>query len=140
MGALKISTKISIPESEFDLHFSRSSGPGGQNVNKVNSKVVMYWPIAESSAVSQEVKDRFAAKFGHRMTQEQIVIITSDKYRDQKRNVEDCLEKLKEMLVEVLVPPKKRRATKPSRSSVQKRLSGKKADSDRKKLRKKIEY
>jgi ribosome-associated protein len=140
MSALKISTKISIPDSEFDLHFSRSSGPGGQNVNKVNSKVVMYWPIADSSTVPQEVKDRFAAKFSHRMTQEHIVIITSDKYRDQKRNVEDCLEKLKEMLVEVLVPPKKRRATKPSKSSVQKRLSGKKADSDRKKLRKKIDY
>jgi ribosome-associated protein len=100
----------------------------------------MYWPIADSLAVPQEVKDRFSAQFGHRMTQEQIVIITSDKYRDQKRNVEDCLEKLKEMLLEVLVPPKKRRPTKPSKSSVQKRLSGKKADSDRKKLRKKIDY
>ncbi len=140
MGALKISTKISIPDTEFDLNFSRSSGPGGQNVNKVNSKVVMYWPIAESSALPQDVKDRFVAKFGHRLTQEQIVIITSDKYRDQKRNVEDCLEKLKEMLLEVLVPPKKRRPTKPSKSSVQKRLSGKKADSDRKKMRKKIDY
>lgn len=140
MSALKISTKISIPDTEFDLHFSRSSGPGGQNVNKVNSKVAMYWPIGESGALPQEVKDRFVAKYSHRMTQEQIVIITSDKYRDQKRNVEDCLEKLKEMLMEVLVPPKKRRATKPSKSSVQKRLSGKKADSDRKKLRKKIDY
>ena len=140
MGALKISAKIEIPDSEFDLHFARSSGPGGQNVNKVNSKAVMYWTIGESPAVPQDVKTRFIEKFGHRLTQDQIVIITSDKYRDQKRNVQDCLDKLKEMLLEVLVPPKKRRATKPSKSSVQKRLSAKKVASDRKKLRKKIDY
>lgn len=140
MGTLKISPRIEIPDAEFDLHFTRSSGPGGQNVNKVNSKAVMYWTINESPAVPQAMKNRFIEKFGHRLTQDQIVIITSDKYRDQKRNIEDCLEKLKDMLLEVLTPPKKRRPTKPSRSSVQKRLNTKKADSNRKNLRKKIDY
>lgn len=140
MGNLKISPRIEIPDSEFDLHFTRSSGPGGQNVNKVNSKVVMYWTIGDSPAVPQALKDRFIEKFAHRLTQDQIVIITSDRFRDQKRNIDDCLEKLKEMLLEVLTPPKKRRPTKPSRSSVQKRLNIKKAGSDRKNLRKKIDY
>lgn len=140
MGVLKISDRIEIPDTEFDLHFARSSGPGGQNVNKVNSKAVMYWTIGSSPSVPDDVKERFVKKFAHRLTQEQVLVISSDKFRDQKRNVDDCLQKLKEMLTEVLYPPKKRRATKPTRSSVEKRLTAKKASSDRKKMRKRIDY
>lgn len=140
MAGLRISERIEIPEAEFDLSFARSSGPGGQNVNKVNSKAVMYWSAGESNSLPPDVKERFLTRFSHRLTQEKVLVVSSDKYRDQKRNVDDCLLKLKDMILEVLHPPKKRKATKPTRSSVEKRLTGKKAAADRKKMRKRVDY
>ena len=120
---------IEIPLSEISFTFSRSGGPGGQNVNKVNSKAIMRWSIANTQRVPAEVISRFMDKFGTRVTIEGDLVLTSQRYRDQPSNVSDCLEKLQEMLGSVLERPIIRRATKPSKSSQVKRVSTKREHS-----------
>lgn len=128
--------QITIPFSEFSFSFSRSSGAGGQNVNKVNSKVQLEWSLELSEAISFPVKERFRAKYKTFISEAGIVQIVSQRSRSQKDNIDDCIQKLHEMIKEVLVPPKIRRATKPKKSAVLKRLSTKKRDSEKKRLRK----
>lgn len=130
-----------IPDAEIEWQFARSSGPGGQNVNKVASKVLLNWDMAQNVSIPFDVKERFRQKFGNRLTKEGVVQITSDSYRDQPRNRRDCEDKLVAMLMEVAKPPKKRRATKPTRSSVESRIKEKKQRADTKRTRqKKIDY
>ena len=124
---LQVTHSIKIPHDEFEFTYARSSGPGGQNVNKVNSKVLLRWRITTSPSLSDEVRARFLAKFKTRVTQEGDLLITRQKSRDQAKNVDDCLEKLREMLVSVAIPPKKRRPTNPSKASKKRRLADKKA-------------
>jgi ribosome-associated protein len=126
---------IHIPEHEIQFEFVRSSGPGGQNVNKVNSKVRLRWNILASPGVPDEIKNRFLELFGNRLTALGEIIITSDKTRDQKQNREDCLEKLRRMIFEAANPPKPRKKTKPSRSSKEKRRKEKKHHSKKKNSR-----
>jgi len=134
---LSVSSRIQIPRSEFQFTFVRSSGPGGQNVNKVNSKAVLRWPLAASPALPPDVRDRFLTRYGSRLTSEGELIVSSQRFRDQGRNIDDCLEKLAAMLGEVARPPRRRRPTKPSKSAVQKRLTTKQAHS-RKKHRRRV--
>ncbi len=132
---LVVTSGITIPDDELHFTYARSSGPGGQNVNKVNSKAVLRWPFRANTSVPEEVKARFSARFGTRITVDGDVVIQSDRYRDQGRNNEDCLDKLKEMLLAVAVPPKKRRPTKPSRASKERRLKTKTEQGAKKKSR-----
>jgi ribosome-associated protein len=127
---------LQIPLSEFDVQYTRSSGPGGQNVNKVNSKAVLYWDVLNSPSLPPGVRQRFRERYGHRLTTEGICVITSDKYRDQRRNVSDCMEKLEALLLAVLVPPKPRKKTKPGKGAVERRLKQKKQRSEKKTWRK----
>jgi ribosome-associated protein len=129
--------KIKIDISELSFSFARSSGAGGQSVNKVNSKVIMTWKIAETSCCPAGVLVRFRDKYNQFILDSGEVQIISQKSRSQKANIEDCIEKLHHMLNEVLLPPKVRRPTKPKRSAVLKRLSGKKKDGEKKQLRRK---
>ncbi|HXH30699.1 MAG TPA: alternative ribosome rescue aminoacyl-tRNA hydrolase ArfB [Bacteriovoracaceae bacterium] len=128
--------KIKIPFSEFTFSFSRSGGPGGQNVNKVNTKVILYWDLPHTSCCLPPVLQRFRDKYGQFILEDGSVQLVSTKHRTQKANMDDCIEKLETMLNDVRVPPKIRRATKPKRSAVLKRLDTKKRDSDKKRLRK----
>jgi ribosome-associated protein len=112
-------------KQELHFSFARSSGPGGQNVNKVNSKVILHWNVLESKSVRAEVKDRFLQKFKNKINDDGEVVIASESHRDQLRNREACIEKLEKMLAQVLLPPKKRLKTKPSRSAKEKRLKSK---------------
>lgn len=137
---LEISARLRIPEREFSFSFARSSGPGGQNVNKVNSKAIMHWNIASSPSIPADVRERFCQSFGNRLDQEGNVVVASDRYRDQQRNIDDCKEKLAEMLLQVAVPPKKRKATKPTRGAKERRIKGKKETSERKNMRKKVSW
>src|SRR5207244_417594 len=100
--------------------------------NKVNSKAVLRWPLTASPSLPPDVRDRFLTRYGNRLTGDGELVISSQRYRDQGRNVSDCLEKLSAMLGEVARAPRKRRPTKPSKSSVQKRLTSKQAHSKKK--------
>ena len=125
-------SNFEIPAWEYELSFSRSSGPGGQNVNKVNSKATLRWNPSRSSLLPGNSRERFIERFASRLTEQGELLLSSDRLRDQKRNIEDCLDKLRDMIREARVPPKKRKATKPTRSSGRRRVEGKRKDSETK--------
>lgn len=127
--------KIVIPFSELSFSYARSGGAGGQNVNKVNSKVIMNWDLRHSPSLPWDVILRFRDRFRNFVNEEGIVQITSEKERSQKANVDDCIRKLHEMIEKVAVPPKPRKKTKPTKSSVKKRLDSKKLQSVKKESR-----
>jgi len=129
---LIVNDQLRLPLSELTFSFSRSGGPGGQNVNKVASKATLRWNVAASPALPTEVRQRFQRRFTSRLTTAGELVLTSQRYRDQGRNVADCLEKLRSMLMEVARPPKPRRPTKPSKSSRQRRLTTKRKQSEKK--------
>lgn len=120
-----VDPNIEIPEQEFELSFARSGGPGGQHVNKVSSKAILKWQVVETPSLRQDIKERFLQKFGSRISASGEILIISQRYRDQKQNIEDCFNKLKEMIEAVVSPPTPRRATKPTRSSKIKRTDSK---------------
>jgi ribosome-associated protein len=132
---MKNNLKIKIPFSEFHFSFSKSSGAGGQNVNKVNTKATLIWNLTESFSCSEEVKERFKEKYKNFMNDEGEVLISSQLTRSQKGNMDDCIQKLHKMLESVVLPPKPRKKTIPKRSAILKRLETKKKDSEKKKLR-----
>ncbi|SMF13087.1 alternative ribosome rescue aminoacyl-tRNA hydrolase ArfB [Pseudobacteriovorax antillogorgiicola] len=129
-----------IPSLEIDFQFARSSGPGGQNVNKVNSKAILSWQFSENRNLPEGVRKRFEERFSNRINSDGQVIIHSERYRDRPQNIKDCEDKLKEMLLAVWQPAKKRKPTKPTRASKEKRLQAKKGRSETKKNRQKIAY
>lgn len=135
--ALQIGANIRIAWSDLDITYSRSSGPGGQNVNKVNSKVQIQW---NPSRLPDAVRERFLAKFGSRIQTDGELLIASQKFRDQHRNLEDCLSKLREMIQSVLIAPRVRRPTKPTRGSIERRIEAKKQQSQRKSSRRQRDF
>jgi len=132
---LVVDERIQIPLRELDIHFVRSSGPGGQNVNKVNSKAVLRWSVARTSSLPEDVRQRFLRTYARRITQDGDLLLQSQRFRDQGRNVADCLGKLRAMLQAVAVAPRSRRATRPSRSTIERRLQEKRRRSQQKKQR-----
>ncbi len=129
-----------IPFEELSFSYSRSSGAGGQNVNKVNSKVTMEWAIARNISLHPNVILRFHERYGNLITQAGFVQISCQESRSQKMNQDECIARLNRMIENVLVPPKPRRKTKPKHSAVLDRLNTKKISGLKKKLRGKIEY
>ena len=132
---LVITSRIQIPLDEFEFTYARSSGPGGQNVNKVNSKAVLRWPVTSTRSLPDDVKARLLAKISSQITNDGDLVLHSDRYRDQPRNREDCLQKVQALVKSVATPPKKRRPTKPGRAAKQRRLASKQAHSQKKQQR-----
>jgi len=130
---------VAPPLGELHFSFARSSGPGGQNVNKVESKVVLRWDLAASRAVPAAVRARFRARFAGRITGEDVLVLTSQRHRERERNVADCLAKLGAMLDEVAKPAKPRRPTRPGRGARERRLTEKRHASQRKAERRRRE-
>ena len=132
---LVATNQIKIPLSEFHFTFARSGGPGGQNVNKVNTKAMLRWSISTSPSVSEALRERFQKKYARRINKQGDLIITSQRFRDQGRNVADCLEKLRALLASVATAPKPRKKTKPSKAARQRRLTDKRQKSEKKQRR-----
>lgn len=123
---LHISDRLRIPDDEFSWTFVRSSGPGGQNVNKVASKAVLRWNVEASPSLPDDVKSRFQQQQHRRISGSGDLLLSSQRYRDQERNRLDCLDKLAEMIRAAATVPKTRRKTKPSRGARERRLTAKK--------------
>ena len=132
---LIVNDQISVPLRELKFSFARSGGPGGQNVNKVNTKVLLKWEIDKTSALPSDVLERFKQKFRRRINNEGELMVTSQRFRDQGRNVADCLGKLKLMILEVVDVPRRRRKTKVSQGQKRRRLEDKRRQSEKKRLR-----
>ena len=136
-GRLSVTELVSIPLDEFRFEFARSGGPGGQNVNKVNSKAVLRWKPAESPSLPLAVRDRLLRAVASRLTKEGELLVTSQLTRDQGRNVEDCLDKVRELVLAAARPPRPRRPSRPTLASKVRRVEAKLRRSTTKRLRRK---
>ncbi len=134
---LEINARFRIPLSELEFAFARSSGPGGQNVNKVSSKAQLRWRPADSLSIPEEWRFRVLSKLEPQLTVDGDLLVISQLYRDQPRNKDDCLEKLKAIVLAALVIPKARKKSKPSRAAKARRLKEKKLGSEKKTQRRK---
>jgi ribosome-associated protein len=130
----------SIKELKQELSFSvsRSGGPGGQNVNKVNSKVTIKFDVANSQVLTIEEKEVLLKMLSAKLTKDGILVLTSRESRSQLENKEEVLKKFEALLTRAFEKKKVRKATKPSKSSVQKRIKFKKQQSEKKEWRRKV--
>lgn len=132
---LTVTPNFQIPLREFVFTFARSGGPGGQNVNKVNSKALLRWPVMASRSLPEAVRRRLVQQCARRMTAEGELLISSQRFRDAGRNAADCLEKLRRLLAEAARHVPTRRPTRPTRASVRRRIEGKRRQSQKKRQR-----
>jgi ribosome-associated protein len=133
---ITIPPNLQLLLSEAKLSYVRSSGPGGQNVNKVNSKAVLRWNLIQSPSLSDPQKSRLLERLRDQLTQDGELVMTSDRFRDQIRNREDCFEKLTKTIQAAWAMPKFRKKMQPSRSSIQRIKTQKSRNSEKKRLRK----
>ncbi len=129
---------IEIPSSALEYKFIRSSGPGGQNVNKVASAVQLRLNLDAWPQLDERIKRRLRTLAGRRLTDDDEIIIAAQQFRTQEQNKRDALERLSELVQKASIIPKTRRATKPTRASKERRLQGKQRRSDVKQARGKV--
>lgn len=134
---LVINDKITIPGSDIEWTAVRASGPGGQNVNKVASKVELSFDFEMTVAIPDSAKDRLRVLAKNQLDGEGRIAVKSEKTRDQAKNLADARQKLKEMILKALVVPKTRKPTKPTKAAKTKRLVAKKKVAAKKATRKK---
>ena len=134
-GPLRVSPALVLPADEIRVEFARSGGPGGQNVNKVETKVVLRFSIPGSRALAPEQKERLASVLAPRITTHGEILVAAERFRDRARNLEDARERLARLLAKALMPPKVRRPTRPTRGSVSRRLDSKRRRSITKRQR-----
>jgi ribosome-associated protein len=132
---IKITDRISIEERELEERFIRSSGPGGQNVNKLATAVQLRFDARRSPSLPEGVRARLERLAGHRLSRDGVIVITAQSYRTQERNRQDALARLVELIKEASIAPKPRRPTKPTKGSRERRLASKKSRSVIKGLR-----
>ena len=133
---MRINDQIDIDERELEERFIRSSGPGGQNVNKVSTAVELRFDVRSSPSLPGDVKSRLARLAGRRLTDEGVLVIRAEQFRTQERNRDDARQRLAELIVQALYVPKKRIATKPSRAAKARRVDSKVRRSKVKSMRK----
>ncbi|MCF7958720.1 MAG: aminoacyl-tRNA hydrolase [Phycisphaerae bacterium] len=132
---LSINDNLTIPDSYLSFRYIRSSGPGGQNVNKVNTCVQLTFHLNECPLISYPARMRLIALAGSRYSTRGTIQIVSDQFRHQIRNRTDCLNRLQSLIQESLIIPKKRRPTRPTSASKKRRLNQKRQQSQKKDLR-----
>jgi ribosome-associated protein len=135
MRDIVVTPRLTIPAGELGIAFARSGGPGGQNVNKVASKVELRWNPTTSTAVAEDDRHWLLSRLASRLTTEGELIVTSTLTRDQIKNRDDAMSKLTLIVRAALDRPKKRFATKPTRSSKRRRVEGKRHRAEIKKNR-----
>jgi ribosome-associated protein len=138
MSALRVTPSVTIPAEELEERFVRASGPGGQNVNKVATAVELRFDAARSSVLSDDALVRLRTLAGTKMTADGILVIDARRYRTQAQNREDARERLADLIRQALVRPRKRRKTRPTKASVDKRIQSKKRRSETKRGRRRI--
>jgi len=122
---IPVTASIALDEAELAISFIRSSGPGGQNVNKVSTAAQLRFDLRHSPSLPEELKTRAAVLAGSRLTQEGEIVITAARHRTQALNRDDAIARLVELLREAAVPPKPRRPTRPTLGSKTRRLDTK---------------
>ena len=135
---LKVNDNIHIDERFIEIRYVRSRGPGGQNVNKLNTRAQLIFHLNDCTDLAPAVKQRLQKLAGRRMTTDGRMIMQSDRYREQGRNRQECLDRLRRLILKALTPPKPRIPTKPSRAAKEKRLSDKKRRGQVKSYRRKV--
>lgn len=135
MEDLPINETLVIPARELRVAFARSGGPGGQNVNKVETKAELRWTPGESAALSDADRNWLLRRLASRLTSEGELLITSTRTRDQSRNREDAREKMAELVRRALQRPKRRKKTRPSKGAIEGRLNEKRRRADAKQKR-----
>ena len=136
---LRVAPGVEIDENELEEQFIRSSGPGGQNVNKVATAVQLRFDAANSPNLPQRVRDRAILFAGQRATKDGVIVIEANRFRTQEMNRADARDRLVELLAKAAEPPPKpRRKTKPSKGAVERRLKAKAGRAGLKKLRGKV--
>ena len=134
------SGKTLIDESELQFRFFHSSGPGGQNVNKVATAVQLRFDAMQSPSLSEPIRARLMNLAGRRMTKEGVLVISSSRFRTQEANKEEAVKRLKLLLQEAARPPRKRKASRPSRAAVERRLQHKRRHAIKKNERRSMNF
>lgn len=134
-SAIRVSEHIQIPLSELEVSFTRSSGPGGQNVNKTSTRVEITFDLAHSPSIHDDDRTWLMERLRSKLDTEGRIHIAAQEYRSQLRNRQAAIERLEEMLQQAIQRPKKRKKSKPTRSAVERRLDSKKRESEKKRER-----
>ncbi|MFZ3360061.1 MAG: alternative ribosome rescue aminoacyl-tRNA hydrolase ArfB [Xanthobacteraceae bacterium] len=132
---IRVTPEIDIDEREIDEQFVRASGPGGQNVNKLSTAVQLRFDVRRSPSLPGEVRTRLERLAGSRLTRDGVLVIVAQRHRTQGRNRQDALDRLIDLIRSAGVRPIKRRPTKPTRASRERRIEGKKRRAGVKRLR-----
>jgi ribosome-associated protein len=132
---LRVSEHVVVPDADLTFSAIRSPGPGGQNVNKVATAVQLRFDLHNTLALDGAVKQRVRARAGHRLNDDGTVLIVARAHRSQERNRADALERLRQLILDSLEPPRPRKATRPTKASRERRLVGKAIQQRRKVLR-----
>lgn len=127
---IAVAQDIAIPEEELEESFIRASGPGGQNVNKVSTAVQLRFDVRRSPSLPNDVAVRLMRLAGSRMTSDGVLVLTAQRFRTQEANRADARARLAELVAQAAVRPRKRRPTRPSLGSKERRLAGKAVRSD----------
>jgi ribosome-associated protein len=135
-----ITPSIHLDEREIQLIFTRSPGPGGQNVNKVSSAVQLRFDVLNSPSVPEDVRQRLMRLAGKRLTREGILIIEASQYRTQEQNRQAAVDRLVRLIRQASLPPRPRLKTRPSRAAVQRRLEAKRKRSEIKNMRRERDF
>ena len=138
MATLHITAQIVIGEDELDERFIQASGPGGQNVNKVATAVQLRFDVVHSPSLPDDVRARLMALAGRRLTRQGVIVVIARRHRTQDRNRQDARQRLADLIRRAAIPPRPRRATRPTLASKQRRLAAKSARSKLKRERSKL--
>ncbi len=137
---IELAPGLTVDEKDLTWKFVRASGPGGQNVNKVSSAVELRIDLARIVGLPVDALTRLVRLAGHRLNQDDVLIIQAQRFRSQERNRADALERLSALLQQAMVRPKTRRATRPTKGSKERRLKGKTERSRTKSMRGRVRH